>query len=77
MELRELGEFGLIERIERAARKLGSSRSVLIGIGDDGATALADTLEHNATMTKLWLRAIPNRYQALFAGPAIACEVVF
>ncbi len=37
MRLRDLGEFGLIERIERAARRLPRFRSVVIGIGDDAA----------------------------------------
>ncbi len=37
MRLRDLGEFALIERIERAARRLPHSRSVVIGIGDDAA----------------------------------------
>jgi thiamine-monophosphate kinase len=37
MRLADLGEFGLIERIERAARRLPKSRAVAIGIGDDAA----------------------------------------
>jgi len=37
MQLADLGEFGLIERIERAARRLSKSRAVAIGIGDDAA----------------------------------------
>jgi thiamine-monophosphate kinase len=37
MQLGDLGEFGLIERIERAARRLGKPRGVVIGIGDDAA----------------------------------------
>jgi thiamine-monophosphate kinase len=37
MQLRDLGEFGLIERIERAAQRLGKARGVVIGIGDDAA----------------------------------------
>jgi thiamine-monophosphate kinase len=37
VQLRDLGEFGLIARIERAARRLGVSRGVVIGIGDDAA----------------------------------------
>lgn len=36
MQLRDLGERGLISRIERAARKV-SGRSVVLGIGDDAA----------------------------------------
>ena len=37
MQLADLGEFGLIERIERAAQRLGKPRAVAIGIGDDAA----------------------------------------
>jgi thiamine-monophosphate kinase len=37
MRLGDLGEFGLIERIERAAAKLPRSRAVVIAIGDDAA----------------------------------------
>jgi thiamine-monophosphate kinase len=37
VKLRDLGEFGLIERIERAARKTGHARGVPLGIGDDAA----------------------------------------
>ena len=41
MQLRDLGEFGLIDRIERAARSLGDARGVVIGIGDDAAVLRA------------------------------------
>ena len=40
MKLRDLGEFALIERIERAAsrsRAVGRTRGLVVGIGDDGA----------------------------------------
>jgi thiamine-monophosphate kinase len=37
VRLRDLGEFGLIERIARAARRAGSGPAVRIGIGDDAA----------------------------------------
>jgi len=37
MRLRDIGEFGLIARIERAARRAGSPTWVRIGIGDDAA----------------------------------------
>jgi thiamine-monophosphate kinase len=37
VKLWDLGEFGLIERIERAVGRLAVPRSVVIGIGDDGA----------------------------------------
>ncbi len=40
MKLRDLGEFALIERIERAAsrsRAVGRTRSLVVGIGDDAA----------------------------------------
>jgi len=37
VKLWDLGEFGLIERIERAVGRLPVPRSVVIGIGDDAA----------------------------------------
>jgi thiamine-monophosphate kinase len=37
VQLRELGEFGLIDRIARAAARRRGSRDVLLGIGDDAA----------------------------------------
>jgi len=37
VELRDLGEFGLIERIARVARRQTRSRGVVIGMGDDAA----------------------------------------
>lgn len=37
MELRDLSEFGWIERIRRAAERDGVPRHVVVGIGDDGA----------------------------------------
>jgi thiamine-monophosphate kinase len=37
MRLRELGEFGLIDRIARAAARRGGAASVVLGIGDDAA----------------------------------------
>ena len=37
MEIRDVGEFALIDRIERAVRRSGSQRGVVLGIGDDAA----------------------------------------
>jgi len=37
VRLRDVGEFGLIERIERAVRRSGRARGVVLGIGDDAA----------------------------------------
>ena len=37
MQLRDLGEFGLIERVARAARRQPGSGAVVLGIGDDAA----------------------------------------
>ena len=37
MKLRDVGEFGLIDRIERAVRRAGRARGVVLGIGDDAA----------------------------------------
>ena len=37
MRIRDLGEFGLIARIERAAARVSQGRGVALGIGDDAA----------------------------------------
>jgi thiamine-monophosphate kinase len=37
VQLRDVGEFGLIERITRAAARSGAGRSVVLGPGDDAA----------------------------------------
>jgi thiamine-monophosphate kinase len=37
VELRDLGEFGLIERIARAAARRGGTAGIVLGIGDDAA----------------------------------------
>jgi thiamine-monophosphate kinase len=37
VRLRDVGEFGLIERIARAAARRGKPRGVVLGIGDDAA----------------------------------------
>jgi thiamine-monophosphate kinase len=37
VRLRDVGEFGLVERIERAAARLPATRGVVLGIGDDAA----------------------------------------
>ncbi|TMA21966.1 MAG: thiamine-phosphate kinase, partial [Deltaproteobacteria bacterium] len=37
LRLRDLGEFALIERIERAARRMARGPGVVLGIGDDAA----------------------------------------
>ncbi len=64
MELRELGEFGLIERIERAARKFGPSRSVAIGIGDDGAVLRAREGEDVVVSTDALFEGVHFRWSA-------------
>ena len=37
VRLRDVGEFGLIDRIDRAASRLPTGRGVVLGIGDDAA----------------------------------------
>ncbi len=63
MELRELGEFGLIERIARAARKRGSGRAVVVGIGDDAAVLRPRAGEDLVTSIDAMVEGVHFRWQ--------------
>jgi thiamine-monophosphate kinase len=63
VQLRDLGEFGLIDRIERAARRLGASRAVVIGIGDDAAVLRARPREDLVVSTDALFEGVHFRWQ--------------
>ena len=65
MKLRDVGEFGLIERIERIARRAavrGGSGSVLLGIGDDAALLRVRAGEHVAVSTDALVEGVHFRF---------------
>lgn len=62
MRLGDLGEFGLIERIERAARRLPRSRAVVIGIGDDAALLRPGSGEDVAVSTDSLVEGVHFRF---------------
>ncbi len=63
MQLRDLGEFGLIDRIERAARSLGDARGVVIGIGDDAAVLRAPPREDVVVSTDALVEGVHFRWR--------------
>jgi thiamine-monophosphate kinase len=63
MQLRDLGEFGLIDRIERAARRLGAPRAVVIGIGDDAAVLRARPREDVVVSTDALFEGVHFRWR--------------
>ena len=69
MQLRDLGEFGLIDRIERAARRLGAPRSVVIGIGDDAAVLRPGPREDVVVTTDALIENVHFRWRS--DGPGI------
>jgi thiamine-monophosphate kinase len=64
VKLGELGEFGLIERIARAARRSGadSGRSVVLGIGDDAALLRAGAGEDVVVSTDTAVEGVHFRW---------------
>ncbi len=64
MQLRDLGEFGLIDRIERAARRLGPSRGVVLGIGDDAAVLRAGPREDLVVTTDALVEDVHFRWSS-------------
>jgi thiamine-monophosphate kinase len=64
MRLRELGEFGLIARIERIARDGGSSARVALGIGDDAALLRVVAREEVALTTDASVEGVHFRLGA-------------
>jgi thiamine-monophosphate kinase len=63
VKLRDLGEFGLIERIERAARKTGRARGVALGIGDDAAVLRPPPGEDWVVTTDALVEGVHFRWQ--------------
>jgi thiamine-monophosphate kinase len=63
VRLRDLGEFGLIARIERAARRRGSGPAVALGIGDDAALLRARPGEDLAVSTDALVEGVHFRFR--------------
>jgi thiamine-monophosphate kinase len=63
MRLRDLGEFGLIERIERAAQRLGKPACVRIGIGDDAAVLRPRSGEDVVLSTDALVEGVHFRFE--------------
>ncbi len=61
MELRRLGEFGLIDRIARAAARRGRTRAVALGIGDDAALFRVGVGEQVAASTDAFFEGVHFR----------------
>ncbi len=78
MELRELGEFGLIERIEREARRVRGG-GVALGIGDDAALLRARTGEDVAVTADAFVEGVHFRFDhetpATAGGRALAATL--
>jgi thiamine-monophosphate kinase len=63
VKLRDLGEFGLIDRIERAVRKSGRTRGVAVGIGDDAAVLRPPLGEDWVVTTDAAIEGVHFRWQ--------------
>jgi thiamine-monophosphate kinase len=65
VKLRDLGEFALIERIERAARRAGATRgaAVVLGIGDDAALLRLGRGEDLAVSTDALVEGVHFRWR--------------
>ena len=61
MKLRELGEFGLIRRIEREARRIQGD-AVVLGIGDDAALLRAKAGEDVAVTSDAFVEGVHFRF---------------
>jgi len=64
VRLGDLGEFGLIDRIERAARRLAMPRSVVIGIGDDAAVLRPRAGEDVVVSTDAMVESVHFRFES-------------
>ncbi len=62
MRLRDIGEFALIDRIERAARWAGRARGVVLGIGDDAALLRLRAGEDLAASTDAFVEDVHFRF---------------
>ncbi|UCE85732.1 MAG: thiamine-phosphate kinase, partial [Deltaproteobacteria bacterium] len=64
MQLRDLGEFGLIERIaRRAARGARASHGVVLGIGDDAAVFRLRAGEEVVVSTDALVEGVHFRFE--------------
>ena len=63
MRVRDLGELGLIERIERAAARVPGGSAVVLGIGDDGALLRARTREDVVVTTDAFVEDVHFRWR--------------
>jgi len=63
MRVRDLGEFGLIDRIERAARRAPGGGCVVLGIGDDGALLRPRAGEDLAVTTDAFVEDVHFRWR--------------
>jgi thiamine-monophosphate kinase len=68
VKLRDLGEFGLIERIERAASRSRAAgrarppRGIIVGIGDDGAVLRPPAGEDSVVTTDAFVEGVHFRW---------------
>jgi thiamine-monophosphate kinase len=63
MRVRDLGEFGLIARIERAASRVSTGSGVVLGIGDDGALVRARAGEDVVVTTDAFVEGVHFRWR--------------
>ncbi len=65
MRLRDVGEFGLIDRIERALRRAGaaSGKAVVLGIGDDAALLRLQAGEDVVVSTDALVEGVHFRWE--------------
>jgi thiamine-monophosphate kinase len=63
VRLGDLGEFGLIDRIERAVLRLAKPRSVVIGIGDDAAVLRPRAGEDVVVSTDALVESVHFRFE--------------
>jgi thiamine-monophosphate kinase len=65
MNLGDLGEFGVIDRIARAARRKGVPRHVVIGVGDDAAVLRPRRGEDLVTSTDAMVEGAHFRWSSM------------
>ena len=63
MRVRDLGEFGLIARIERAASRVSTGSGVALGIGDDAALVRARAGEDVVVTTDAFVEDVHFRWR--------------
>jgi thiamine-monophosphate kinase len=68
VQLRDVGEFGLIRRIERHARRFGRARGVVLGIGDDAAVLRPRAGEDVVVSTDAWVEDVHFRWRTQTAN---------